>query len=71
VLSKEWLRQGNQALARNLIQAIETGSEPLSPLRHAALITEMVQGTYASHFADGRRVALPLADHVHPLSKNA
>jgi predicted dehydrogenase len=67
-VNKEWLQLGNQTLARDLIDAIERDREPLSPLRHAALITEMVQGVYASHFDEGRRVAIPLRDRVHPLS---
>jgi len=46
-VSKEWLHLGNQTLARDLIDAIERDREPLSPLRHATLITEMVQGVYA------------------------
>lgn len=63
----EWLKLGNQALALDLIQAIEKDREPLSALKHAVLIAEMVQGTYASHFADGRRLPIPLTDRRHPL----
>lgn len=66
-LRQTWLSLGNRGLALDLIDAIETRREPLSPLRHGVLITEMVQGTYASHFADGRRLAIPL-EHREPIS---
>ena len=64
---QEWLSLGNRALANDLLDAIEKNGEPLSPLRHAMLITEMVQGVYASHFADGRRLSIPLIDRKHSL----
>lgn len=66
-IRQEWLSLGNRALAKDLLDAIEKDREPLSPLRHAVLITEMVQGVYASHFADGRRLPIPLTDRRHPL----
>lgn len=66
-IRQEWLSLGNRALANDLLDAIEQNREPLSPLRNAMLITEMVQGVYASHFADGRRLPLPLAERTHPL----
>ncbi len=65
-IRSEWLNLGNRVLADDLLDAIEEERDPLSPLKHALLITEMVQGTYASHFADGRRLPLPLADRAHP-----
>ena len=55
-IRQEWLAHGNRTLANDLLDAVEKNREPLSPLRHALLITEMVQGVYASHFADGRRL---------------
>ena len=67
-IRQEWLSLGNRALANDLIDAREKRREPLSPLRHALLITEMVQGTYASHFAEGRRLAIPLQVRKHPLT---
>ena len=67
----EWLKLGNRALANDLIDAIEKRREPLSPLKHAVLIAEMVQGTYASHFADGRRLPIPLTDRRHTLLPSA
>jgi predicted dehydrogenase len=66
-VSKEWLLLGNQTLARDLIDAVEQKRDPLSPLAHAGWVTEMVQGVYASHFADGRRITLPQAERRHPL----
>jgi hypothetical protein len=65
---KDWLLVGNQTLARDLIDAIDENREPLSPLKHAVWIAEMVQGVYASHFAEGQRVAIPQAERKHPLS---
>ncbi len=66
-IRQEWLSHGNRALANDLLDAVEKNREPLSPIRHAVLITEMVQGVYASHFADGRRLPLPLTERKHPL----
>lgn len=67
-IRKEWLSWGNRTLANDLLDAVEKNQEPLSPLRNALLITEMVQGVYASHFADGRRLPIPLAERHHPLA---
>jgi len=67
-IRQEWLSLGNRALANDLLTAIELDRDPLSPLSHAMMITEMVQGTYASHFADGRRLPIPLVDRRHPLT---
>lgn len=67
-LRQQWLHLGNQALAADLIDAIEEDRNPLSPYQHGAWITEMVQGTYASHFAEGKRLAIPLENRVHPSS---
>lgn len=66
-LRQQWLTLGNQVLANDLLDAIEARREPLSPLRHGVLIAEMVQGVYASHFAEGRRLPIPLAVRRHPL----
>jgi len=48
-LRKNWLDLGNQALARDLIDAIDHDREPLSSLGQVRSINEMVQGVYASH----------------------
>lgn len=67
-IRKEWLALGNRALANDLLDAVEKNREPLSPLRNALLITEMVQGVYASHFANGQRLPIPLIERIHPLA---
>ena len=67
-IRQEWLAHGNRTLANDLLDAVEKNREPLSPIRHAVLITEMVQGVYASHFADGQRIAIPLVERQHPLA---
>jgi predicted dehydrogenase len=67
-IRKEWLAYGNRTLANDLLDAVEKNREPLSPFRHARLITEIVQGVYASHFADGRRLPIPLTERHHPLA---
>ena len=67
-LRKNWLDLGNQALARDLIDAIDHDREPLSSLGQVRSINEMVQGVYASHLSGGRRVELPLAYRSHPLA---
>lgn len=64
----KWLHLGNQILARDLMAAIDENRAPLSPLEHAAWVTEMVQGVYVSHLDGGRRVAIPLAERKHPLA---
>lgn len=67
-IRQEWLAIGNRMLAKDLLDAIDRQRDPLSPLRHALWITEMVQGVYASHFADGRRLPIPLTERAHPLA---
>ncbi|MFM9962301.1 MAG: Gfo/Idh/MocA family protein [Planctomycetaceae bacterium] len=67
-IRQEWLSIGNRTLANDLLDAIEQNRNPHSPMRHAMLITEMVQGVYASHFADGRRMPIPMAERKHPLA---
>ena len=62
-----WLKWGNQRLARDLIDSIQGDRKPLSGLEQAMTITEMVQGVYCSHFEEGRRVKIPLAQRRHPL----
>lgn len=66
-IRREWLRLGNNYLANDLIDAIEHDRDPLTSGANARFVTEIVQGTYASHFADGRRMPIPLADRQHPL----
>ncbi len=64
-----WIDRGNKIMVSDLIAAIEEDRDPLSSLDHARLITEMVQGVYASHFANGARQPLPLAERRHPLEQ--
>jgi predicted dehydrogenase len=63
----DYILRGNQTLMHELIAAIEAGTEPTASLRDAVLVTEIIQGAYASHFADGKRLPIPLADRRHPL----
>ena len=64
---RTWVHEGNRVLAEDLIAAIEHNRPPLSSVDAAVRIAEVVQGTYASHFADGRRIPLPLTGLRHPL----
>ena len=66
-IRREWQQIGNKFLANNLIDAIENDREPLPSGTNAHYITEMVQGVYASHFASGRRLPIPLTNRQHPL----
>ena len=52
---------------RDLIDAVETGREPLSSIRAVRFVNELVQGVYSSHLSDGRRFLIPLTDRAHPL----
>lgn len=67
---RTWIEEGNRVLARDLIEAIENDREPLASGRNAHYVTEMVQGVYASHLADGRRLEIPLAERRHPLEED-
>ena len=64
---KNWLHIGNQILVKDLISAIEDDREPLSSIHMVRFVNEMVEGVYASHLSGGRRMAIPLAERVHPL----
>ena len=68
-IRRQWIHLGNKILANDLIDAIEQDREPISGIERAMLITEVVQGVYASHFA-GKRIAIPLENRVHPLQAN-
>jgi predicted dehydrogenase len=63
----DYILRGNQTLVRELVAAIEADTEPTASLRDAVFVTEIIQGTYASHFAGGQRLPIPLADRRHPL----
>ncbi len=64
----DYIHRGNQTLLRELAQAIERDTEPTASLRDAVFVTEIIQGTYASHFAGGTRLPIPLANRRHPLA---
>jgi len=66
-IRRQWLRLGNQFLANDLINAIENDREPLTSGTSARLVTEIVQGVYASHLQQGQRISIPLRDRQHPL----
>ena len=68
-IRREWLRIGNQVLAQDLIDAIDQNRDPIPSGQNALFLTEMVQGVYASHFADGRRMSIPLENRSHPLEE--
>lgn len=66
--NRDWLDRGNQALVTDLIDSIGKEREPLASGRDAHLAIEMVQGVYASHFAGGTRLSIPLENRQHPLA---
>ena len=67
IFGKRWLAFGNQILARDLIDAVEQGREPLSSVSSVRFINEMVEGVYRSHLSGGIRLTIPLEDRNHPL----
>jgi predicted dehydrogenase len=64
---KDYIHRGNQTLLHDLLRAIEHDTEPTASLRDAVFVTEIIQGAYASHFAAGKRLSIPLEDRRHPL----
>jgi predicted dehydrogenase len=65
----DYILRGNRMLVRELVRAIETGTEPPASIHDALLVTEIIQGAYASHLAGGARVRIPLAERrQHPLA---
>jgi len=64
---KDYIHRGNATLLHELLAAIERGGEPMASLRDAVYVTEIIQGAYASHFAGGTRLQIPLKDRRHPL----
>jgi predicted dehydrogenase len=65
--SRTFIREGNTYLANDLLDAIEQNREPLSSITTGQIVSEMVQGVYASHLAGGRRLVIPLVDRSNPL----
>jgi predicted dehydrogenase len=61
------LHAGNVLLARDLIRAIETDTQPRSSLYDGRAALEMILAVYASHRINAP-VTFPLKDRAHPLS---
>ncbi len=64
----DWIHRGNRYLVSALMRAIEYDREPVASGQAAQYIMEMIQGVYASHFAEGRRVSIPQPQRAHPLA---
>jgi predicted dehydrogenase len=58
----------NQAMVCDLLAAVEEGRASASSGHDARAALEMIMAVYESHLA-GRRVALPLAERAHPLTR--
>ena len=63
------LMEGNRLAICNLIDSIETDSQPGSSASDARAALEMILGAYASQVSGGGRVSFPLEDRVHPLER--
>lgn len=63
----DWIHRGNTVLVRGLLDAVEQKRSPTASGDDARLALEMIQGVYASHFAGGRRLPVPLKERRHPL----
>jgi predicted dehydrogenase len=63
----DWIHRGNQAITRDLLQAIAANRDPISNGYENLYVLEMIQGVYTSHFAEGRRLSIPLTQRRHPL----
>jgi predicted dehydrogenase len=61
------IHRGNQILMRDFLTAIETNRTPPASAADARLALELIQGVYASHFAGGVRLSVPLKERAHPL----
>jgi predicted dehydrogenase len=62
------MHRGNQLLVCDLLAAVEADRAPLSSGHDARAALEMIMAVYESHIR-GDRVALPLAERSHPLSR--
>lgn len=67
--TNDWIDRGNKVLVKEFLTAIEKDGKVPTPGSDARLALEMIQGVYASHFAEGKRLAIPLVDRRHPLGK--
>jgi hypothetical protein len=59
---------GHGLPARDLVESIRDGREPLCGLGEATTIIEMIASVFESHRQGGRRVSFPLENRVNPLS---
>ena len=59
---------GHQLPARNLIECMTTGSDPLCGLKEAAATVEMICAIFESHRLSGANVALPIPRRDNPLA---
>jgi predicted dehydrogenase len=60
----------NRRLVLDLLQAAETGKEPVASAEEGRAVLEMIHAVYWAHLS-GARAALPLADRRHPLAPPA
>ena len=60
------LADGNRLAVEDLIQAAESGRDPVSSGRDATAALEMILGAYESQIT-GARVMFPMKKRVHPL----
>jgi predicted dehydrogenase len=59
---------GHGLPARDLIESIRDGRDPLCGVGEATTIIEMIASVFESHRYGGRRVSLPLENRVNPFS---
>lgn len=59
---------GNELAIRDLIDAVENDRKPISAAEDAVAALEMILGAYESQLSGGR-VAFPIANREHPLSR--
>ncbi len=60
---------GHQQAVLDLIDAMETGREPLCGPADGRTVVEMIQGVFASHMREGARVPLPLKNRGNALQR--
>jgi predicted dehydrogenase len=62
-----WFLAANRFAVWDLMQAIETGREPVATLEDARVAVEMIYGIYAAHL-ERRSFTFPLMNRAHPLA---
>src|SRR5205823_6607339 len=63
------MHAANQALVRDLLEAVEGEREPVAAIEDGRAAVEMVMAVYVSHLR-GVRVPLPLDQREHPLAQS-